>query len=281
MMGGAALLLATQARAAPLPRLAQALAKIEAESGGRLGVAVLDTGSGARLAHRGEERFALCSTVKLLIAGAILARADRGQEQLEAVVRFGAGDLLEWSPVTKPAAGGAGLSVAALCRATMILSDNTAANLLLARLGGPQAVTAMARALGDTVTRLDRLEPELNEAVPGDPRDTTSPAAMLHSLQALALGEALAPASRALLLEWLVANRTGDNTLRAGLPASWRAGDKTGAGSRGTRNDVGIFWPPGRPPVLVSAYLTGTTASRSAQDATLAAVGRAVVAALA
>jgi beta-lactamase class A len=185
------------------------------------------------------------------------------------------------SPVTKDHVGAPGMSLAELCEAAMTMSDNTAGNLLLASLGGPQGLTAYARSLGDTVTRLDRIEPELNEAAPGDARDTTTPAAMAANVRALAVDKALSAVSREQLVRWLIGNKTGDTRLRAGLPAGWRVGDKTGSGERGTTNDVGVFWPPDRAPVIVSIYLTQTSVSPAQRNATLAAVGRAVSSALA
>lgn len=256
------------------------LDKIEAESGGRLGVAVLDTPSGERIGHRADERFPMCSTFKLLAAAAILARVDAERERLDRRIRFEAGDVVVNSPITKDRHGGDGMSLAELCEAAMTASDNTAGNLLLANLGGPAGLTAYARSLGDTVTRLDRIEPELNEALPGDPRDTTTPAAMLANLHTLALANALSAKSRDQLVQWLVGNKTGDTRLRAGLPAEWRAGDKTGAGDNGTTNDVGLIWPPDRAPVIVSVYLTGTSATGERRNASVASVGRAVVSAL-
>jgi len=260
--------------------LAPAIARIESESGGRLGVAVLDTRTDARFGHRAEERFPMCSTFKLLAAAAILARVDDGKERLERRVRFEAGDVVVNSPVTKNRTGGEGMSLDELCEAAMTFSDNTAGNLLLAALGGPTGLTAYARSLGDTVSRLDRIEPELNEARPGDPRDTTTPEAMLANLRVLALGDALSAGSRAQLVRWLIANKTGDTRLRAGLLAGWRVGDKTGAGEQGTTNDVAVVWAPERAPVIVSVYLTQTSASAEQRNGTLAAVGRAVASAL-
>src|SRR5262245_39306877 len=162
----------------------------------------------------------------------------------------------------------------------MTVSDNTAGNLLLATLGGPAGLTAYARSLGDAVTRLDRIEPELNEALPGDPRDTTTPAAMLANLRALPLENALSASSRAQLERWLVGKKTRATPLPAGLPAGWPVGDRTGAGGRGTTYDGGVFWPPGRAPVIVSIYLTGTSAAPERRNAGLAAIGRAVASAL-
>jgi beta-lactamase class A len=267
------------ARAAGLPdTLAADLARIELESGGRLGVAVLDTGSGTKIEHRGNERFPMCSTFKLVASAAVLKRVDEGKERLDRRITFAAGDIVVNSPVTKERTGGNGMTLAEICEAAMIVSDNTAGNLILATLGGPAGFTAYARSLGDSVSRLDRIEPELNEALPGDPRDTTTPLAMLGNLQKLVLGDALSAASKEQLTKWLLGNKTGDTRLRAQLPAGWRTGDKTGAGERGTNNDVGVLWPPEGKPIVVAAYLTGTSAPADKRNATLAAVGRAIAA---
>jgi beta-lactamase class A len=186
-----------------------------------------------------------------------------------------------YSPVTKDHVGPGGISVAEICDAAVTLSDNTAGNLMLASFGGPAGLTAFVRTLGDTVTRLDRIETELNEARPGDPRDTTSPNAMLGDMQRLILdGDTLTATSREQLQRWLLANKTGDKRLRAGLPASWRIGDKTGTGSNGTANDIAVVWPPGRAPILVAAYYTGSTTTDEARNAVIAEAGRIVAAGL-
>ena len=255
------------------------LAEIAAQSGGRLGVAVLDVASGARAGHAASELFPLCSTFKVLAVGAVLVRVDAGEEQLGRRIRFTPDAVVANSPVTGSRAGREGLSLDDLCGAALTMSDNTAANLILAALGGPSAVTAFARRLGDRVTRLDRTETALNEAIPGDPRDTSTPLAMLENLKALTLGPVLSAASRDRLLAWLKANRTGDARLRARLPAGWQVGDKTGSGDRGTANDLGLLWPPGRPPILVATYLTECTAPPEHRNATIAAIGEAVAAA--
>jgi len=260
--------------APPTPSTSSRLAALEARIGGRLGVAMLDTGSGRRIDHRGNERFPLCSTFKVLLAGAILSRVDRGQERLDGAVPYGPADLLAHAPVARAHAAEGRLSMEELCAAAMVVSDNTAANLLLRTLGGPGAITAFARTLGDGETRLDRWEPELNEARPGDLRDTTTPRAMIGTLQGLLLGSALTPASRQRLEGWMVAATTGGNKLRAGLPAGWIAGDKTGTGEHGTMNDVALVRPPGRAPILVAAYLTDSRASSEERSAVLAEVGR-------
>ena len=256
------------------------LVKLERESGGRLGIAALDTQTSARVGQRADERFPMCSTFKLLAAAAVLARVDAGQEQLDRRISFQASDVVVNSPITKDRVGGSGMSLEELCEAAMIVSDNTAGNLLLSVLGGPAGLTAYARSLGDTVTRLDRIEPDLNEAMPGDQRDTTSPTAMLSNLQTLVLGDVLSSRSRDRLTAWLIGNKTGDTRLRAGLPKEWRVGDKTGAGEHGTTNDVAIVWPPGRTPIIISTYLTGTAATAAQRNATLAAVGRLVASSL-
>lgn len=260
--------------------LGDVIAKIETESGGRLGVALLDTGSGALTGHRTEERFPMCSTFKALAAAAILAKVDAGKEQLTRRILVEQKDILAYAPVTKQHVGQE-MSVAELCDAMVTLSDNSAANILLASMDGPSSVTALARSLGDGITRLDRIEPDLNEAAPGDARDTTTPAAMAKNLKALATGSALSVASRDQLIAWLVACKTGETKLRAGLPKSWRVGDKTGSGSHGSSNDVAVIWPDGRAPLIVTSYLTETAAPDDKRSATHAAVGRAVAAAIA
>jgi beta-lactamase class A len=249
------------------------LAQIEGAIGGRLGVAILDTASGVQTGRRVDEAFPMCSTFKFLAAAFVLARVDRGQEDLKRRIVFSKDDLLEYSPVTQHHANGAGMSVSELCEAATTLSDNTAANLLLASFGGPAGLTAFVRSLGDKVTRLDRNEPALNESIPGDPRDTTTPNAMLADMRKLLLTDRLSVSSRGQLQAWLIANKTGDRRIRAKLPKDWRVGDKTGTGKRGSTNDIAILWPPGRGPILVSVYLTNTSADATRRDAAIADVG--------
>jgi len=253
--------------------LGRAVREIEAGLKGRLGVAVLDTQTGRSAGHRGAERFPMCSTFKLLATAAVLKRVDAGEEDLDRHVRFGADEIIAHSPVTKERIRD-GMSLGALCEATMTQSDNTAGNLLLKALGGPAGLTAALRALGDPATRLDRWEPGLNEASPGDPRDTTTPDAMAANLRRLVLEDALSTASRDRLTGWLVANRTGDKRIRAALPRDWRVGDKTGTGGNGAANDIAILWPPGRGPILVAAYYAEARATDEQRNAVLAEVGR-------
>ena len=248
-------------------------AALERRSGGRLGVALLDTRSGRFDGYRQHERFPMCSTFKMLAAAFVLRRVDQGAERLERKVRFTQSDLVPYSPITEKQIDGDGMTVAALCEAAITVSDNTAGNLLLASFGGPAGLTAFARQIGDPMTRLDRNEPSLNEATPGDDRDTTTPRAMLGNLQTLLLGDPLTPASRGRLEAWLMATRTGGRRLRALLPVDWRVGDKTGTGERGTSNDIAIVRPPGRAPLLAAVYLTGSRGSADLRDETIAMVG--------
>jgi beta-lactamase class A len=252
------------------------LAAIEARVGGRLGVAVLATGTGQRLDYRAGERFPMCSTFKALAAAAILHRVDEKQDYLDRFIPYTEADLLEYAPVTRKHVREGGMTLGALCAAAVTLSDNTAGNLLLKVIGGPAALTRYARSLGDEQTRLDRLEPDLNNYVPGDERDTTTPAAMLGNLHKLLLGDALSSASRARLETWLTENKTGGQMIRAGLPVDWRIGDKTGRGGDGATNDIAILRPPGKGPILLAVYSVGSTAAADVRLATVADVARLV-----
>lgn len=275
---------AGQASAAATARLTSGISRgmiaLEARSGGRLGVAVLDTATGKTFGHRADERFIMCSTFKVLIAGFVLRRVDLGQEQLDRRIRYGKAVLMGNSPATQKHVAD-GMTVGQLCEATITLSDNAAANLLLDTFGGPAALTAFIRTLGDRVTSVDDYEPGINFGKAGWATNTTSPNAMLVTLKTLTLGTALSPASRQQLVAWLVANQTGDRRLRAGLPAGWKVGDKTGSGGddkKGTTNDIAIIWPPGRPPLLITTYLTDSTLDSTGRNAILAEVARLVIA---
>ena len=255
--------------------LPAALAHIEQINGGRLGVAVLDTATGAHSGYRMNERFPMCSTFKFLLASAVLQRVDRRQETLDHVIAIPRKPLLFHSPLTEPHAGGR-MTIVALCHAALTQSDNTAANLLLESIGGPGSITSFARSIGDTVTRLDRMETSLNESLAGDPRDTSSPAAMAGDLKAVLLGTVLSSASREQLTQWMAANLTGLDRLRANLPEGWRAADKTGSNGEHTSNDVAMLWPAGKPPVIIAAYITQCTGPESKRSVMLAEIGRLV-----
>jgi beta-lactamase class A len=247
-----------------------ALAELERRSGGRLGVFALDTGSGASIGHRADERFLMCSTFKALMVADVLKRVDAGRERLDRRVAYGENDVLGWSPVTRAHVKEGALPVEALCAAAVEQSDNGAANLLLRSIGGPAEVTRFARGLGDKVTRLDRWELELNN--PSGDLDTTSPRAMAGSLRAVLLGRVLSPASKARLQDWMVASTPGLKRLRAGMPSGWRVGDKSGTGDAQT-NDNAIAIPPGRAPLIVSAYYAAPQGGSPAAETTLKQVG--------
>lgn len=269
LLTGAAAALA--APAAARPRID--FARLEADCGGRLGVYAVNIGNGRSFTHRADERFPICSTFKGLLAGAVLARADAGLDRLDRILPIAEADLVSHAPITGKHVG-AGLSLSALCAATVELSDNPAANLLLNTMGGPAGFTAFVRTLGDKVTRLDRYETELNSAVPGDPRDTGTPRSMAGSYRELLYGDALSGASRAQLAAWMGRASTGLQKVRKHAPFDWRVGDKTGNGANGTSNDVAFLRPPEGAPLLVAAYITGSTKPLAARDAVMAEVGR-------
>ena len=252
------------------------IAAIEARIGGRIGVAAFDAGNSKHVDHRADERFAMCSTFKFLAAAAVLKRVDEKKEKLERFVPYGAKEILEYAPVTKEHLKDGGMTLGALCAAAIEQSDNTAGNLLLNAIGGPAGLTNFVRTLGDRVTRLDRIEPELNSAIPGDERDTTTPSAICSDMQKLLLGDALSEASRRQLEDWLQHNETGGAMIRAGVPKNWIIGDKTGRGSNGTTNDIAIMRPPGRAPILLAIYSAGSTATANDRAAAIAAVAKIV-----
>jgi beta-lactamase class A len=253
------------------------LAAIETRSRGRLGCATLDLSSGKRDGQHMNERFPMCSTFKFLAAALVLKRCDQDKEDLNRRVTYTRSDLLSYAPVTQQHVND-GMTVGQLCEAAVTLSDNTAANLLLTSIGGPSGLTAFLRSIGDTTTRLDRTEPALNECTPGDPRDTTTPAAMLENLHRILFGDVLNFSCRALLTNWMMGNKTGDARLRAGMPHAWRAADKTGTGDHGTTNDIAALWPPHRSPILVTTYLTQSPLDDNGRNTILADVGRALAA---
>jgi beta-lactamase class A len=273
----------TLASACRPPRIAEgtrrakrSLAEIEASVGGRVGVFAIDTSSGRQLAHRPDERFAMCSTFKWVLAAAVLTRVERRVLSSTERVSYGSADLVGHAPVTRENVSEGAMSVDALADAAVRVSDNTAANLLLAQIDGPAGFTSFVRQLGDGVTRLDRNEPSLNSNEPGDPRDTTSPRAMVSLMRRLLCEDALSTTSRERLCTWLRACTTGKDRIRAGLPKDWTAGDKTGTGERGAVNDVVIAWPPDRAPILIAAYLSDGDRDVAALAGAHADIGRLV-----
>ncbi|WP_164157427.1 class A beta-lactamase [Sandarakinorhabdus rubra] len=265
--------LAARDRFAPLRR---AIAGIERSAGGPIGVALIDTGNGARFSHRADQRFPLCSTFKLLLAARLLDGARRGQWRMDERLPVRREDMLFNAPFTEKRIGGSA-SLTEMAEAMVVQSDNPAANLALARVGGPAALTIWLREIGDTVTRLDRNEPEMNNEVPGDPRDTTTPSAMLATCRRLVAGPLLPAPARAQLLGWMAASRTADTMFRAALPPGWREANKTGAGSWHARNIVSIITPPGRQPIWVAAYLFAAKAELEERNRQFVPLGRAIV----
>ncbi|MBB4194167.1 beta-lactamase class A [Rhizobium aethiopicum] len=250
------------------------LAAVEKRTGGRLGVSVLDTQTSISFGYRGSEAFPMCSTFKALAAGFVLARVDKGQESLERRVTYGRDKLVDYSPLSEKHAGADGMTIAELCEAAVTVSDNTAGNLLLESFGGPPALTDWLRSIGDGTTRLDRTEPTLNEGRKDDPRDTTAPDAMLDTLGNLTLGSVLAGPSSERLIAWLVASTTGKERLRAGLPADWKVGDKTGTGQNGSLGDIAVIWPPDRGPIVAAVYIAEATAPAKELNPIFAEVGK-------
>lgn len=245
-------------------------ARLEKRSGGRLGIAAIDKASGVRLAYRADERFAMCSTFKLVAVAAVLAAVDKGELELDKVIGYGKDDLLSYAPVAKAHVAEGGLTLEALCAAAIGVSDNTAANLILKEIGGPAGWTAYARSLGDATSRLDRTEPDLNLAVPGDPRDTTTPLAMLGNLDALFIGDAITEKSRDKLEDWMLAGTVTGPLIKAGVPKNWQVADKSGGGANGTRNDIGILYRPDKAPILAAIYTTGSPLEPAGQNKVIA-----------
>lgn len=247
---------------------------LEASMQARIGVAGLDTGTGQRVGHRADERFPFCSTFKVVAASAILKRSAAEPGLLDRRITFEKEDVVTYSPVTSRHLED-GMTVAEICAAALQYSDNTAGNLMIRLLGGTGAVTAFARSIGDRQFRLDRPETALNEALPGDPRDTTTPAAMLDDLHRLALGDLLGPPQQLRLGQWMKGCTTGANRIRGVAPAGWAVGNKTGSGDYGIANDIAVLWPPGeRAPVVLAIYTTRTNKDDPAHDEVVAAAAK-------
>jgi beta-lactamase class A len=255
--------------------------KLERGIGGdaRIGLQLIDPATGRNAAYRSAERFPMCSTFKLLLVGQVLQRVDRGIDHLARQIAI-PDKVLPNSPTTQNFTGGR-LAVRDLCEAAMTRSDNSAANLLLDSVGGPAALTRFLRSTGDAVTRLDRYEQSLNDGTPGDPRDTTTPAAMLDTMRRLTFGRILAPASRKQLMFWMANTVTGRDKIRKGLPSDWAVGDRTGAGGYNSNNDIALIWPAGRPParpMFVTAFVTGGPGDDAlARNVVHAEIGRMIV----
>ena len=253
------------------------LAKLETDAKGRIGLSATNMANNVRIQHRANERFPFCSTFKFILVSAILKQTRVKSDLLQQHIVFSKEELITWSPITEKHVG-EGMSVLELCAAALQYSDNTAANLLIRLLDGPEAVTRFARSIGDDAFRLDRWELELNSAAPGDLRDTTTPAAMEKSMQRLVLGDILAQEHREQLQIWLKGNTTGAASIRAGVPKGWVVGDKTGSGSYGTTNDIAVLWPPeDAPPVTLAIYFTQNEKDAPARRDVLAAATKILI----
>lgn len=252
-----------------------AISDYERGSGGHIGLYAVNIRTGAELSWRADERFVMCSTFKASLAACVLSRVDRGHDDLEKPIYYTAADIENWhAPVAQKNLVRGFLSVREMCEAAVEQSDNTCANLLLSRIGGPPVLTAFWRKIGDQVTRLDDPEPFLNRTPPGDPRDTTTPAAMANTLRRLVLGRVLSEASRGIFTEWLVGCQTGDNRLRAGLPGSWVIGDKTGSNGKDAAGDIAVAWPKPDIPIVICVYTRGGSPTSRQLDSAFADIGR-------
>jgi beta-lactamase class A len=280
MMLGRRSMLAGAAGLAAWPALADGahtlFADYERDTGGHVGLYAKNLTSGRRLTWRADERFVMCSSFKASLAALVLKRVDGGLDHLDATIPYGAADLLEYAPVARENLAKGALSVAQMCAAAVEYSDNTCANLLLARVGGPAALTSFWRSIGDRVTRLDHNEPMLNRSPPGDPHDTTTPAAMAEDLRRLVLGDVLSPASRDRLTGWMLACKTGDNRLRGGLPKSWKIADKTGNNGKDAAGDIAVVWPKPGEAVLICVYTQGGSPTPERLTAVFGDIGRLV-----
>lgn len=249
----------------------------ERDTGGRIGLHAENLTTGLTISWRANERFVMCSTFKASLAAMILARVDHGEDELRQMISYGPEDVPDWhAPMAKKNLAKGVMSVADMCEAVVEYSDNTCANLLLARVGGPAALTAFWRSIGDTVTRLDHNEPVLNRSPPGDPHDTTTPAAMAGNLRRLLLGKVLSAVSRARLTGWMVDCKTGDNRLRGGIPGSWTIADKTGNNGKDASGDIAVAWSKPSAPIVICAYTQGGSPTAARLANVFADIGRMV-----
>lgn len=260
-----------------VPTTLDKIKEIESQLNARVGYAQLDFSNGLLIeGYRSQERFPMMSTFKVLLCSAVLSRVDSGLEQLDRRIRYRQSDLIEYSPITKEHLS-EGMTVAELCNATITMSDNTAANLLLSSIGGPKELTKFLRKVNDQTTRLDRWEPMLNESLPEDERDTTTPKAMSKTLFTLLTGKALTASSQQQLINWMEADKVGDPLLRSVLPKGWFIADKTGAGEQGSRGIVAVLGPDGKPSRIVIIYLTGSSATMDERNKQIAEIGASLI----
>ena len=254
-------------------KLLQAVQAEESTLQARIGMAVIDTNTGSTWDYRGDERFPLNSTHKTFTCAALLAKVDQQALSLNQLVSISKEMLMAYSPITEKSLSAQTMTLGALCQAAVSYSDNTAANLAFDAIGGTTGFNAFMRSLGDEQTRLDRKEPDLNEATPGDLRDTTTPKAIVHSLKKALLDDGLSALSQAALKQWMLDDQVASALLRAALPANWRIADKTGAGGYGSRSIIAVIWPPSQQPLVVAIYITQTTAPMTDSNKAVARIG--------
>lgn len=253
----------------------KALKRLEETYHGRIGVFALNTKNKRTFHYRATEPFPLASTAKLMVVAAVLKKGSENNSWLNQTVHYTKQTLITYSPITKQHID-SGMTIRDLCQAAIIVSDNTAMNLLIKQLGGINAVNQFAHSIGNKSFRLDRLEPNLNSAIPGDLRDTSTPSDMAYSLQTLLLSNELKAEQQKQLVNWLINNKTGDEKIRAGVPKDWIVGDKTGAGDYGTTNDIAIIWPPNQEPIILAIYFTQSEKSNSNSDHIIAEASKIV-----
>jgi len=247
--------------------------KQERKLGARFGVSIYDVNDNELWNYNGDSRFPLMSTFKALACANLLADVEQGLQSFDTATVITASSLITWSPVTKNIIGEE-MSLKQACAATMIMSDNTAANIVLTAINGPQGFTTFMRSIDDGVTRLDRIEPELNEALDGDKRDTTTPNAMVKSLHTLLFGEVLSQASKAQLKQWMIDNKVTGSLLRSVLPGDWSIADRSGSGGFGSRAITAVVWSATRSPLIIAIYLTQTEASYAQRNKAIADIGK-------
>jgi beta-lactamase class A len=267
-------------RAAPTASATEtaAFAKLETQFHAQLGLYAIDTGTGRSITYQADQRFAFCSTIKAFAASVLLQRDT--DQQLGQVVTYRKSDLVDYSPITSQHVA-TGMTLTSVLAAALEVSDNTALNLMLSQIGGPAALQAALRGLGDATTNVDRTEPTVNSATPGDPRDTSTARALAADLRTFVLGDALSTSRRAQLVAWLKANTTGGPYIRAAVPAGWQVGDKTGNGDYGTRNDMAVLWPPTGAPIVIAVLSNrGDDQNATSDDALLADAAKVALAGL-
>ena len=260
-----------------VPHIHREFAELESKFDARLGVYAIDTGTNRTVSYRPQERFAYASTYKVLAAGALLQHYSI--DQLDELVTYNSEDIVSYSPVTQLHVD-TGMTLREVIEAAVRYSDNTAGNLLLKKLGGPEGFETALRQIGDNITQVDRYETDLNSAVPGDTRDTSTPKALAASLKAFAVSDLLPAEKRTILTDWMWGNTTGDALIRAGAPTGWEVGDKSGAGSYGTRNDIAVVWPPNRAPIVIAVLSKRDTQNATYDNALIAEAAKVALNAL-